>query len=614
MILLFLLVFILRAPALSLMAGAVFIGIPPLYYSIDAYIKNRNNNLKFYKVVPIVNIILFISFVIIVLTHIGYEFPAYDANNLSNISHILNVNQNARDLMKSSLIFFAVMIVTFLFVKSDNSQEGDLNQKIKKIVFILVIGLVIYQITHFSILMVHRVKALGTTTYDFGLFSQMFYSMKNSGTMITTLERSEPLSHLAVHFSLIYYIYLPIFMIFPYPETLEVLQIITVAAGIIPIYLIAKHFNLSIYLTGLLVVMYIFNPALIGSSFFDLHENCFLPVLILFTIYFMLKQKLIPLLIFMFLTLIVKEDASIYTFVIGFYFLMSHMFKIEDIQQKKKNIIYSIIMIVGSVMYFLFVQYYLDNFGDGAMTWRYDNLNGYPEISLFGVVVSIFQNPSYFLATMFNPERVYFLAISILMMGMLPLFLKNIGDYWLIVPFIIFNLASGYQYQHVYGYQYYYGSTALLLFMAILVLSNKTNYEHRIKPILRQNPIFYIIMVITLTISGIRYINTKDLHYQIYKSNPEYYDAMREFLMSIPSDKKIYATQYLTTYLSNREVLYDYTYLRLNEGVIRFDYIILDRRNANVYTDSIVEDITQFGYVYSDFSNEYFLIYEDGQA
>ena len=41
-----------------------------------------------------------------------------------------------------------------------------------------------------------------TATYDFGVFSQMFYNMKQTGEMLTTCERDGLLSHFAVHFSL----------------------------------------------------------------------------------------------------------------------------------------------------------------------------------------------------------------------------------------------------------------------------------------------------------------------------------------------------------------------------------------------------------------------------
>ena len=44
-----------------------------------------------------------------------------------------------------------------------------------------------------------------TSCFDFGIFSQMFYYMKESGLPLVTCERDRLLSHFAVHFSPIYY-------------------------------------------------------------------------------------------------------------------------------------------------------------------------------------------------------------------------------------------------------------------------------------------------------------------------------------------------------------------------------------------------------------------------
>ena len=47
------------------------------------------------------------------------------------------------------------------------------------------------------------------------------------------------------------------------------------------------------------------------------------------------------------------------------------------------------------------------------MFWRYTNLNAYPEMNSLGIIVSLFQNPSYLLATMFSPDKIYHLLISL---------------------------------------------------------------------------------------------------------------------------------------------------------------------------------------------------------
>lgn len=56
--------------------------------------------------------------------------------------------------------------------------------------------------------------------YDFGIFSHMFYNMKNSFQPLTTCERDGTLSHFAVHLSPILYVLLPVYFVFSSPITL----------------------------------------------------------------------------------------------------------------------------------------------------------------------------------------------------------------------------------------------------------------------------------------------------------------------------------------------------------------------------------------------------------
>jgi len=87
---------------------------------------------------------------------------------------------------------------------------------------------------------IFRYLTFSCPTYDMGLFSQMFYNMKETGLPLTTLERDALLSHFKVHLSPIYYLMLPFYCIFPHPLTLQVLQAAVMASALIPLRLICK--------------------------------------------------------------------------------------------------------------------------------------------------------------------------------------------------------------------------------------------------------------------------------------------------------------------------------------------------------------------------------------
>ena len=132
---------------------------------------------------------------------------------------------------------------------------------------------------------VGRIYSFSTPTYDFGIFSQMFYNMRKSGLPMTTVERDGLLSHFAVHVSPIYYLMLPFYWLFPCPVTLQVLQAAVIVSAVIPLWKLGAHHGLSEFQRMLLCAVLLFYPAYAGGTSYDLHENCFLTPLILWLFY-----------------------------------------------------------------------------------------------------------------------------------------------------------------------------------------------------------------------------------------------------------------------------------------------------------------------------------------
>lgn len=102
-------------------------------------------------------------------------------------------------------------------------------------------------VAYLCIVSAYNVTTLSVSTFDIGIFTQMFESMKRDFSQVTTPERDKFMSHFGVHISPIYYFLLPFYYLFPYGETLEVLQVLVVFSGVIPLYLILKRwiFHLS---------------------------------------------------------------------------------------------------------------------------------------------------------------------------------------------------------------------------------------------------------------------------------------------------------------------------------------------------------------------------------
>lgn len=604
--LLYIFIFVQKAPALSLIFGGFFLTLPPIFYGFQ---KVKEKEIKLVELIFYIGqLIIFLAILFTLLMALNKSFDSHQGINLSQIS-------NDKIFVESQLNFIIVgLFFTFSILFVSIKKSIKLPKSLIIVFIVLGVGLVLLEVITLSIYMVYKTKTLSSPAFDFGIFTQMFYNMKNFNGMVTTLERGYVLSHNAVHVSPIYYLMLPIFMIFPYPETLQILQAVVVGLGVIPLYLITKHFKLPLMVTLIVLVMYIYHPAIIASSFYDLHENCFLPLFLLFTIYFGLKQKKIAFTISALLTLLIKEDAFIYLVFIGL-FLMFSDFKVMNKKELRTKYMMSGSLIIISTIYFFLVTGYINESGDGAMFWRYDNLNGYEDLGLIGIVLSLFQSPSYWLSTMFSPNKILNIIIIFIVLGFIPLRLKKLSYYWLLVPLLLMNFSSTYQYQHQIGFQYYYGSITLLIMMVILWFHEKEEIKDETLNKASQTniPQLFIVAIILISSISVGFITLdQKSHYQeYYHNNPEKYEDIKETLLSIPSDKKVLATTWLTPYLSDRYHLYHYKYYDIDEGNIIFDYILIDNRYLS--DEDRIKHILEFadyGYELSDQTTDYILIFE----
>ena len=421
-----------------------------------------------------------------------------------------------------------------------------------------------------SIWTVCRVYSFCTPTYDFGIFSQMFYNMKETGLPVTTVERDGLLSHFAVHVSPIYYLMLPFYWLFPTPATLQVLQALVITSSVIPLWKIGKHHGLSEAQRMLICVLLLLYPAFSGGTSYDIHENCFLTPLILWTLYGIDKKNWIMTAIAGILTLMVKEDAAVYVAVIALWLTVKTILRFKELD--KKNLLSGIVMLAVSIGWFLVVTKYLADHGDGVMTSRYSNFMYDGSSSLTTVIKSMILNPMKAIYECVDAEKLKFIAMTLLPLLGLPLITRRYERYILLIPYILVNLMSDYQYQHDIFFQYTFGSTAFLLYLTVINLADfKINWK-RIS-VLAVAVIISAVYFCTVVLPvGIQY-PIQAIQYQ------EYYQNIRDTLDTIPEGSSVAATTFYTTYLSQREILYDIKYCS-KEHLLETQYVVL-KVNSN---------------------------------
>lgn len=423
-----------------------------------------------------------------------------------------------------------------------------------------------------SIWTVSRIYSFDTPSFDFGIFSQMFYNMKETGLPMTTIERDGLLSHFAVHVSPIFYLFLPFYWLIPNPAVLQVLQAAVITSAIIPLWLLGKRNGLSDVQRMLLCMALLLYPAFSGAASFDIHENCFLMPLILWLFYGIDSRNVKVIVLSAVLTLLVKEDAAVYVAVIALWLMVKSFLqsrKVNDV-----NFITGILLLLAALAWFFMVTKYLTEYGDGVMNYRYGNFIYDDSNSLVTVIKAVIMNPMKVIYECVDTEKRKFVLQTMLPLIGIPFLTRRYERYILLIPYILLNLMSDYPFQHDVFFQYTFGPTAFLLYLTVVNIADFRNQQHK--------RIAFTSTVIIAAICFTSIIVPKAIYYpQKSIQNYEYYQGIREVLSQIPKDASVTATRFYTTFLSQREILYD-VQLSSTEHMLETEYVVLDIATGNL--------------------------------
>ena len=513
-------------------------------------------------------------------------------------------------LAACALILFGLIVYALWGWRSD-PQKPEENAKGQPLWLCLTVLLSLMFLALVSVWTVCRVKSFYTPTYDFGLFSQMFYYMKKTGLPLTTLERDGLLSHFKVHFSPIYYLLLPFYFLVPKPETLQVLQAVVLASAVIPLWLLGKHRGLPAPVRFLFCALLLLYPSFSGGTSYDIHENCFLTPLLLWLLYGIDRKSLPISLAAAILTLGVKEDAAVYAAVIALYLIVTGLLHRDG--DRRWNLSVGIGIFALSLLWFFLVTSWLARSGDGVMTYRYENFMYDGSGSLVTVIKAVLLQPLKAVYECVDPEKLEFLALSLLPLLGLPLWTRRFERLILLISFLLVNLMSDYPYQHDIFFQYTYGSTACLFYLSLVNLADWKRSWRDLAVLAAAAAVCLFCFCTVVVPKAIP-------HPKRCLKNSAKYAQIEEELSSIPEDAAAASTTFHTTALSGREILYDVKYASF-EHLLEAEYIVLSPTETTSYTkyasdgaedglERLLEQLEQNGYQKISAEDSILLIYQ----
>ncbi len=512
-------------------------------YNLESRIHFKDNWTDFSKSVDIKIMFIVVGGFFVLLTALKELVKPFKKINFDSYIFVFGLLFfGTTTLWRSGDINYYVAIVAVISVFINSFVKYSDFQFIKKCpgrvygVFLAMLSVGV--ITYISVTTICNHRIFSTATFDMGIFIQMFHSMREDFSLVTTCERDKFLSHFAIHCSPIYYLLYPFYAVFPYAETLLIAQAVIVISGVIPLCLICKKYNFSKVSTFLFGIIYIFSSSLISPCYYDFHENAFLPPLLMWFFYAFEKNRTVMMYIFMVLVLFVKEDAALYLMCFGMYMLLSG-----------RGRRHGFIVFTLSTGYFSIVTSLMGKYGEGVMTSRtFGNLM-VDESKGFGEVIkTVLTNPAYFISEIIgNEDKFKFVITMLLPLMFVPFMTKQKSRLLIVVPFIIMNLASGYDYAYNIGFQYVFGTTACLIYVTVMNCADMNKYAFRkIVPV----------MAAASFLSAICHDSGKIYMVEVYNYDKDKYQMMEEYLDLIPEDASVQATTWLLPHVAQRKEVY----------------------------------------------------------
>jgi len=278
-----------------------------------------------------------------------------------------------------------------------------------RFLLVVVAGALAYAafMSFFTVRWHHR---LGTATFDLGINVNLVHGgLAGKINQSTVLFPDNPQAYIANHVKLGLYLFLPIYALYPYPETLLIIQSVSLGLGAIPLFLLARR-HIPEWAACVLALCYLANYPMHGANFYEMKE---VPTGAIFVFCMMLcidMKRWIPAGIFFFCSILMREDMPIPLAVIGVFLLLT------GYRPRFGAAIAGI-----SIFWFVLLRFKI--MMDAGSWWfpnMYEDLFSSGEKGFRSVLKTLVSNPTYVLRHIFVEKKFWYVMHLLVPLAFLP--------------------------------------------------------------------------------------------------------------------------------------------------------------------------------------------------
>jgi len=302
----------------------------------------------------------------------------------------------------------------------------------------LVAVLAIIFATYFIYFLTAKQDAFLTNAEDLGIMDQALWNTLHGHLLHQTIcnvvsdtncAGFQGLSRFALHFEPILFPLYLLYLIWPDPKTLLIVQTLVVASGAFPAFWLVRLRLHNEWAGVAIALLYLLYPAQQNALNFDFHAVTFTSALLLFTLYFMYTRRTALLFLFALLSMACKEEIPLLVACFG---LWSMLF-----QHRWRSGFILVILALSWISLSLYIFHLYSPTGNALLLSRYTYLGNNP----LQMVSTILRHPlSLFNKHIWEPKHLAYLTTLLVPSGYLPVLAP-----WVLIlalPTVLLNLFS----------------------------------------------------------------------------------------------------------------------------------------------------------------------------
>jgi uncharacterized membrane protein len=399
---------------------------------------------------------------------------------------------------------------------------------------------------------VDRHESIRSHRFDLGNMVQVVWSTAHGRPFDMTLGTGEQGSRLGVHVDPILGLFAPLWWIFPTPLLLVVVQVLALAVGALPVYWLGRrHLGSGFAALGCALAYLLYIPVA-WNAVADFHPVTLAVPLLLFAVWFLDSDRLVPFAVCAGLALLTNELMGLNIGALGLWYAFAR-------GRRRSGLV---VAGVGFLWTAFCLKVVVPAFsGESSVFYdRFETVGGSPS----GILKTAFTDPGTLLTELTTWEDVRYLIF--LFVPLLFLFLGS-SLALVAVPQLALNLLASFESSTLPQYQYGAGAVPYLVAATVFGLAKLS--KTRLRPVFA----FVVASCAGLTLAAIAPSPGVDRYMLADREPAARLEALREAVALVPDDAAVSSTNRLGGQLSARRHIYSFP-IRAEAG-----WVLVDRRD-----------------------------------